>query len=67
MTNRVFDQVQAVFILVVLLLSIGVGAIFWGALGALFGGLGGLIGGLLLSGAILGAYRAFQHARGRHK
>lgn len=57
---------QAVFVFVSVLLAAGMGAVFWGVEGAVFGGGAGLIGGLLLSGAALGVYRAYQHARGRH-
>jgi hypothetical protein len=58
---------QAIFILVTLVLAVGVGALFWGAPGALVGALAGLIGGLILSGAALGVFRAYRHFQGRHR
>jgi hypothetical protein len=57
---------QGLFILIALLLSVAVGAAFWGVEGAVIGGVGGLIGGLLLSGAVLGLYRAYRHMQGKH-
>lgn len=57
---------QAAFIMVTVAVSVGVGAIFWGVEGAGIAGFAGLVGGLLLSGAVLGAYRAYRHLRGKH-
>lgn len=57
---------QAVFMLLAVAISAGVGMMGWGIEGAVIGGAGGLIGGLLLSGAVLGVYRAWRHVRGRH-
>ena len=57
---------QAIFIGVCLLIAVPAGAIFGGIGGALAGALGALIVGVILSGAILGVYRAVRHMQGRH-
>ena len=58
---------QAIFILVTVAILAGVGALLWGAPGAIGGALAGLIGGVIISGAILGIFRAYRHMQGRHK
>jgi hypothetical protein len=64
---RLKDNVfQAVFIGVCVLIAVPVGALFGGIGGALAGALGALIIGVILSGAILGVYRAVRHMQGKH-
>src|SRR5687767_1248419 len=57
---------QAIFIGVCVLIALPVGAFFGGIGGALAGALGALIIGVILSGAILGVYRAVRHVQGKH-
>ena len=57
---------QAVFIGVCLVIAVPVGTILGGLGGALAGALGALVIGVILSGAILGVYRAVRHMQGRH-
>lgn len=57
---------QAIFIGVCLLIAVPVGAIFGGWGGVLAGALGALVIGVILSGAMLGIYRAVRHMQGKH-
>jgi hypothetical protein len=64
---RLQDNVfQAVFIGVCVLIAVPIGVFFGGIGGALVGTLGALIIGVILSGAILGVYRAVRHMKGKH-
>lgn len=56
---------QAAFIGVCLLIAVPLGGLR-GMGGALVGALGALVVGVIVSGAIIGVYRAVRHMRGRH-
>lgn len=57
---------QAAFIGVCLLIAAPVGGLLWGVEGALAAAFGALVVGVIVSGAIIGVYRAVRHIGGRH-
>lgn len=57
---------QAAFIGACLLIAVPLGGLLFGLGGALVGALDAQIVGVIVSGAIIGVYRAMQHIRGRH-